>query len=196
VTIKGEETVDPRVRRTRSALHCALVSLLKQKDFDKISVQDIAEEAGLNRATFYDHYPDKFALLEAMVGSCFNDLLRERNVVFDGGCASALKATVLGVCDYLAAMPRLDCERRSQMERHLELAVISIVRKTILYGLEQHPTAPPIAPEMIAATASWAIYGAAKEWLRTPNRPSSESAADAILALVVPIVSLGTATAA
>ena len=37
------------------------------KPFDEISVQDIAEAATVNRATFYDHYTDKYSLLEANI---------------------------------------------------------------------------------------------------------------------------------
>ena len=57
------ETVDPRIRRTRQLLQQALEKLLETKEFDKISVQDIADQATVNRATFYDHYADKSALL-------------------------------------------------------------------------------------------------------------------------------------
>jgi AcrR family transcriptional regulator len=183
-----DEALDPRVRRTRSALYLALGALISRKDFEKISVGDIAEEAGLNRATFYDHYSDKFALLEAMVGDRFHELMRERGVTFDGGCASAFKAIILGVCDYVASTARLECERQQQMEPHVESAVIAIVRKMLLHGIQQSPTGTAVPAEMIATTASWAIYGAAKEWVHTPNRPPSESALDMILALVVPIL--------
>src|SRR5580700_4896558 len=96
------ETVDPRIRRTRLLLQQALGKLLESKEFDAISVQDITEAATVNRATFYDHYADKFALLECMAGTRFEELLAARGVRFDGGCASALRAIVLGVCDYLA----------------------------------------------------------------------------------------------
>jgi AcrR family transcriptional regulator len=37
---------------------------LKKKDFEDISVQEITDDATLNRATFYLHYPDKSALLQ------------------------------------------------------------------------------------------------------------------------------------
>jgi|ERR1700722_9226254 len=183
----SSETLDPRIRRTRLMLQQALGKLLETKEFENISVQDITEAATLNRATFYDHYADKFALLECMVGSRFHELLAERGVTFDGQCSSALKAMVLGVCDYLAAMPRVDCERQLQMEPHMESAVIAVVRRMILYGLKQHPAENAVSPEIIAATVSWAIYGAAKEWVRTPNRCSSETIVETIQALVSPI---------
>src|SRR5271165_2806730 len=72
------ETLDPRIRRTRDLLQQALAKLLETRAFDKISVQDITDYATLNRATFYDHYTDKFALLEAMVGCRFHQLLAQR----------------------------------------------------------------------------------------------------------------------
>jgi AcrR family transcriptional regulator len=172
-------SVDPRVRRTRQLLQHALENLLETKNFDKISVQDIADAATVNRATFYDHYPDKFALLECLVAAQFHRLLAERKVCFDGSCASALRAIILGVCDYLAGRP-------GQSEPHMESAIIAVVRRTILDGLQQQPTGG-ISPEMVATTGSWAIYGAVKEWLRTPNRCSSEEIVDTVIILVTPI---------
>src|SRR6202522_1047052 len=113
-----QEAVDPRIRRTRLLLQQALGKLLETREFDKVSVQDIAEAATVNRATFYDHYTDKFALLECMVGTRFGELLEARGVLFEGGCSSALRGMVLGVCDFLAAAPRMECERQLQMEPH------------------------------------------------------------------------------
>jgi hypothetical protein len=75
----------------------------------------------------YDHYPDKFALLECMVASRFHELLAVRGVKFDDSCSSALKGIVLCVCDYLAGTPGMDCERQRQMEPHMESAVIRIM---------------------------------------------------------------------
>src|SRR5271155_5038917 len=134
----SSETLDPRIRRTRLMLQQALGTLLETKEFENISVQDIAEAATLNRATFYDHYPDKFALLECMVTGRFYELLAARGVVFDAGCSSALRGIILGVCDYLAATPRLKFERQRQMEPHLESSVIAVVRRLLLDGLGQH----------------------------------------------------------
>ena len=184
-----QEIVDPRIRRTRQLLQRALVKLMETKEFEKISVQDITEAATVNRATFYDHYGDKFALLECMVAARFQELLAQRGVQFDGTCASALRALVLGVCDYLAGTPGVACERQRQMEPHLESAVIGVVRQMILEGLKQHPPARGVSPEMIATTVSWAIYGAAKEWVRTPNRCRSEQIVETVVTLVAPIFS-------
>jgi AcrR family transcriptional regulator len=182
------QALDPRIRRTRELLQQALATLLETKDFEKISVQDITGAATVNRATFYAHYPDKFALLECMVAARFQALLDTRGVVFDGTCQSALTAIVLGVCDFLAGSPCHSPSRDRQMEPHMESAVVAVVRNMLLSGLKQHPPAGAVSPEMLAAAASWAIYGAAKEWSQTPNRPPSEEIAQTVVHLVDPIL--------
>ncbi|WP_433971626.1 TetR/AcrR family transcriptional regulator [Tunturiibacter lichenicola] len=189
-----ERSVDPRILRTRKLLQQALVQLMKEKQFDTISVQDIAESATINRATFYDHYPDKFALLECTVGSRFNELLAERGVTFNSSCTSALKAMVLGVCDFIASSQLLCSERPGQMEPHMESAVIAVVRRMLLEGLEHHPSSAPVSPQMIATTASWAMYGAAKQWAQTPNRPPSHEIVDTVVTLISPLLALADTT--
>jgi AcrR family transcriptional regulator len=182
------EAIDPRVKRTRDLLQQALGKLLESTEFEKISVQDITDEATVNRATFYAHYPDKFALFECMVASKFNQLLEDRGVTFNGTCASALHHIALGVCDYLAQTPGVECERQRQMEPHLESAVITVVGKMILDGVRQHPPPSGDSPEVIASIVSWAIFGAAKEWVRTPDRVPSEQIAATVVRLVGPVL--------
>src|SRR5277367_5790173 len=92
---------DPRILRSRRMLMESLARLLNKKEFEDISVQEIADEATLNRATFYLHYPDKSALLQAMTDVRFRDLMERRSISFTD-CDGALRAIALGVCDYLA----------------------------------------------------------------------------------------------
>jgi AcrR family transcriptional regulator len=180
---------DPRSRRTRELLQQALATLMKEKDFDKISVNDITAAATVNRATFYAHYPDKFALLECFVAGQFHALLDERGVSFDGTCAGALRSFVLGVCDFLARTPGVECEPDRPMEPHIESAVVAVVRGMLLDGLRNHADpASAASPELRAATVSWAIFGAAKEWVRTPNRPSSDEIADIMTPMIAPLM--------
>ncbi len=57
---------DARLRYTQNALKQSLLSFLKEKPVNKITVKEVCERAGLNRATFYAHYSDCFALLESI----------------------------------------------------------------------------------------------------------------------------------
>src|SRR5580692_7746288 len=84
------ETTDPRIVRSRSMLMDALARLLMKKEFEDVSVQEIADEATLNRATFYLHYADKNALLQAMTESRFRNLI-ERRARSHSACATILR---------------------------------------------------------------------------------------------------------
>jgi AcrR family transcriptional regulator len=57
----------PRALRTRRKLIEALERLLRSREFEMISVQDIAREAGVAVGSVYSHFKDKTAFLEAML---------------------------------------------------------------------------------------------------------------------------------
>src|SRR2546428_4009813 len=62
---------DPRVKRTRKLLMDAFSELLHEKGFGALTLQDVAERATVNRATFYAHFTDKYDLLDRVVGDGF-----------------------------------------------------------------------------------------------------------------------------
>jgi AcrR family transcriptional regulator len=184
------EVRDPRIRRTRQLLQGALMQLLGSKTFDDISVQDITDAATVNRATFYDHYTDKFALLEALVAGGFHQMLHERSVRYDGTCPSAAGAIVLAACDYLAAMraSQAGCERRSNVEALEDAAMIAAIRRVLADGMARYTSVPEQRLAMQSAAASWAIYGAVKEWLNAPDRRPAEEIVPEIVAMVTPLL--------
>src|SRR5580658_9153941 len=130
-------TTDPRILRSRRMLMDSLAKLLIKKAFEDISIQEIADEATLNRATFYLHYPDKNALLQAMTSVRFRDLIERRGITFTG-CKGALRAIALGVSDYLAETK--GCP--STLARvSLEGSPITVVEGMFQEGLAHHGTA-------------------------------------------------------
>jgi AcrR family transcriptional regulator len=54
---------DRRIAKTRLAIHRALMELILEKRYDKITVQDIIDRADVSRSTFYTHFLDKEDLL-------------------------------------------------------------------------------------------------------------------------------------
>ncbi|MGN0824739.1 MAG: TetR/AcrR family transcriptional regulator [Candidatus Coproplasma sp.] len=61
------DKIDARIIKTRRDLRTALMLLLQNNKFDKISVSDICEKAMVNRMTFYKHYKDKYDLLNDLI---------------------------------------------------------------------------------------------------------------------------------
>lgn len=67
---------------TKRALEASLKNLLLKKPVNKITIQDIAEDCGTNRMTFYYHFKDIYDLIE---WSCEEDARRaiEGNKTYD-----------------------------------------------------------------------------------------------------------------
>ena len=182
-TGSAAETTDPRIVRSRHMLMKALAKLLTRKNFDDISIQEIADEATLNRATFYLHYPDKNALLRAMAAERFGKLIARRGLSFTD-CDGALRAIALGVCDYLAETAGCPGQLAKMP---LEGSIIPVVEDMFRKGAADHAMAPGVDPELLAATAAWAIFGAARQWYQTPDRIPAEEMATKIELIVKPI---------
>jgi len=185
------EVRDPRIRRTRQLLQGALLQLLGNKSFDDISVQDIADAATVNRATFYDHYADKFALFEALIAGGFHKLVEDRSAYYDGSCPSAASGIILATCDYLTTLREAQggfVSQRSNIEALEDAAMVTAIRRVLAEGIGKHAEIPEGQRAMHAAAASWAVYGAAKEWLNTPERPPTEAIVPQIVALVAPLL--------
>ena len=121
--------------------------------------------------------------------------------------STALHGMVVGVCDFLADAPGAGCERQMQMELHLEsesavavavVAVVMVVRWILVEGLTVRGSANVAAspervasPELIASAVSWAIYGAAREWVNTPGRVAMQEIAPVVVRLVAPMMGSG-----
>lgn len=71
-----DQKIDRRVQRTRQLLQRALLDLTLQKNYDKITVQNIIDEANLGRSTFYAHYLDKDDLMESTAARLGDELGR------------------------------------------------------------------------------------------------------------------------
>lgn len=72
-----KKSEDPRYHRTHKLLQDSLMSLINEKYYYKITINDITERAGVNRGTFYFHYPDILALLNdcLLAGITFDEPL-------------------------------------------------------------------------------------------------------------------------
>lgn len=66
--------IDRRVQKSQEAIKNALIELMAEKKFDQITIQDISDKANVGRRTIYDHYTDKFDLLDKLIEEHLNEL--------------------------------------------------------------------------------------------------------------------------
>ncbi|MFF2480936.1 TetR/AcrR family transcriptional regulator [Paenibacillus sp. NPDC058071] len=69
--------VDRRIPKTQEALQTAVLQLMTEKSFEKITIQDLSDKANVSRGTFYLHYRDKYDLLDKLIDTHIEEL-RER----------------------------------------------------------------------------------------------------------------------
>ena len=91
--------MDRRVRKSQQAILEAFVGLLAEKDFEHITMNDIAERADVNRGTVYLHYADKFDLLDHCIDTHLTHLLED--CLPGGTMPHPTKAAMQRIFDYL-----------------------------------------------------------------------------------------------
>ena len=159
------DVTDPRFLRSRRMLMESLGKLLRKKQFEEISVQEITDIATLNRNTFYLHYQDKGALLQATTAFRFRELIAERGISF-ADCTGALRAIALGVCDYLAELT--NCSVKGALIP-VERSLIPVIVEIFKEGADHYRSIPGVDATLLATAGAWAVFGAARQWHQTQD---------------------------
>lgn len=69
--------IDKRVERSRQALMDALIELMREQAYNKISVAQICSRSGVARPTFYLHFGSKDDLLRGFIEVMFNNFYEQ-----------------------------------------------------------------------------------------------------------------------
>ncbi|MEO6054355.1 MAG: TetR/AcrR family transcriptional regulator [Chthoniobacterales bacterium] len=180
---KRSEYVDPRIQRTQQLLKEAFFKLLEKKSFDALTVQDIAEEATVNRATFYTHFVDKFALLEYFIGELFEEKIA---LQFVDTPECKLRALILATCEFLQKIQTCPGAGDGQFAPLVESKVKTLIRQLLLTELKRmngkNRTSSDL--DLAATVTSWAIFGAALEWSRSDHARPAKAFAEQVIPLI------------
>jgi len=180
-----EEKLDLRVQRTRSLILEAFTSLIAEKRFESISVQDVADRARINRVTFYDHFPDKYALLDYAVSYTFEQEIEKRMLNACEYTPENFRNLVLAVCAYISQMQSDCAQPLQQFESLMEGTIKKRLFELLSHWLEQSKS--PLPVELPATVTTWAIYGLAVFYAHQKKHPPLEKFVNEAL----PLVSVG-----
>ncbi|MBA2682462.1 MAG: TetR/AcrR family transcriptional regulator [Ktedonobacteraceae bacterium] len=180
---------DPRVKRTRQLLVQAFIALVEERhNLHSISVQEIAERATVNRATFYAHFEDKYALLQYWMREKFHRALASQLPVSSTLQLSTLRQLIVAVFDFLAIFRSYLKLADQQYEPFFEIVLQQELSEVLLTWLKQDLLQVPERIEVIETTAqviSWAIFGPAVQWSRGSQTISAEEMTHHVLRVVI-----------
>ena len=182
----SEEKLDPRVKRTRSLILQSFTEILPEKGFHAISVQDITHKAGINRATFYAHFTDKYQLLDRSIQLLFREEIEKRMLDACHYSDENLKALIIMVCEFISNANAHCAPSDPQFESLVEAQAKKQLQGLLQVWLEKEGLT--VNPKTAATAASWAIYGLALQWShdKSRERPSAEKFAEQVLPLIAP----------
>ena len=180
---------DPRVKRTRQLLVQAFIALVEERhNLHSISVQEVAERATLNRATFYAHFEDKYALLQCWMREKFHRALESQIPASSTLQLSTLRKLIRAVFDFLALFRSYLKPADQQYEPFFEIVLQQELYEILSRWLTQIPSKVPVQEEAIDTTAqviSWAIFGPAAQWSRGSRTLSAEEMTYRVLGVVI-----------
>ena len=190
---------DPRVKRTRQLLLQAFIALVEeQHNLHSISVQEVAERATVNRATFYAHFEDKYALLQCWMHQKYHQRLTSQFPASSTLQLSTLRQLIRSVFDVLALFRSYLKPADRQYEPLFENVLQQELYTLLLRWLKQVPSEVPLQEEVGETTAqviSWAILGPAAQWSRGDQTVSAGEMTQRVLSVVVASFSLVTTVA-
>lgn len=169
--LKGfAEKEDPRVKRTRALILAAFEALLTEKRFEAVTVQDVTDRAEINRATFYAHFPDKYALLDYALQKAFSTAIEKRQLDMCNYSPDNLRNLILIVCDFLVFL-QSGCDHSHPQ---FESLIGGTIKKQIFTLLSHWLQKSKLPTELPVTVATWAIYGLASHYSRLEKRPTLE----------------------
>ncbi|MCC5889784.1 MAG: TetR family transcriptional regulator [Alkalibacterium sp.] len=154
---------DPRLVRTRQSIIEAFIQLSYNKEFSQITVKDITETAQINRATFYNHFLDKYDLLEKVVSE---------KLSLNLGCSShpkplsledTIKEVFLALIRFVENIPAVV---RSQEEHHTIESIIHIELTSLFHKqlVRECPDCDPAHTQRLSRLLTHSITGMSRDY--------------------------------
>jgi AcrR family transcriptional regulator len=172
------EVRDARVLRSRLAIRKALLSLIKERRYDQVTIRDISDKAGIGYATFFRHYASKEALLSEIATEQIARLSMAVLPLVEGANPGN---AALQLCRYVD-------EQRAQWEALLSGGAVNVLREEFVRLAQKHAQVriSDLWPIKLGATlgvsATTEILG---WWMSEPEKHTPEEVAEILNRLVV-----------
>lgn len=170
--------LDRRAKRTRKALHDALVLLMKSKNWNDISITNLCKQADLARSSFYVHYDNKSELLDAI----FDAQLQQAHVEMVEKFAENPLRTFYWLVDHISQNPDFFLNARANPtlmfvhERFTKMAIKQTAKDFASLG-------QPVEMYRLHF-ATHGLFGVIEEWAADPQRDTFDTMAKRAIQLM------------
>ena len=170
--------MDLRMIKTRRDIRNALLDLLDDnRSFESITGSQIARRANISRSTFYDHYSDKYALLNALFDEVREQLTRITEAYFseEGGTSYRLELAneILAYVLENARLFRLLLSGAVSLQRVGQLLDETLIPPCMAY-LKQHPNKYGLDDAFVSQIYSSIIF-ICLQWIASHQNPEDLS---------------------
>ena len=185
-----ESKTDPRVTRTRKLIEDAFLAVMEESGFEELSVQDVADRAGINRVTFYSHFLDRYDLLRHAIRKAF-----EAEIVRKGLADRSLGPESVGdlfvmVCGHIAGLHEHCKPPHEHLDWTLGEVITEYCAELFLRWAASAGTRAPRCSAETATAAGSSLYALAARLNRTRKRGAAAAYVDSALRIVTGILGL------
>lgn len=177
---------DRRVQRTHRMLHQALMSLITEKKYELITVQEALDRADVGRSTFYTHFRDK----DELIVEGFQHF-KNRLASAQASSAAAPNKSYQRIIGFSLAMfehvseyrrvlrALLDSNGETVVRRHLHSALVGVIQPEVKAQLRERLSEHcPVSPELLTQFLVSTYLSVLTWWLNSKN-PLPPKAIDA-----------------
>ena len=180
---------DRRSRRSQKLLFEALIDLIREKDYDSITVTEITERADLARVTFYQHFSDKDALLLSSLDTLFERVAAEMRQFSRQDLLGGVPYPALAIFEVVQRDPVLfrvilNGQGGALMLQHFQRYAAEGAYQ-VLKNMGQVTDVPP---KLVANFVAGALLSVVTGWLEDDLQPSPEKMVQMFYRLVRPSI--------
>ncbi|MDQ0271607.1 TetR/AcrR family transcriptional regulator [Cytobacillus purgationiresistens] len=161
---------DRRISKSKKVLKEALISLMSEKDFKKITITDLVSKADLNRGTFYKHFQTKEELLDELIDDVMEDLItayREPYLFTDQFSIKDLSTTTVKIFEHVNEYSDFyTIIVNSNVLPGFQDRIIHVLTQLSVHEISMEHIDEQINANLLTSYNVYALFGLIVEWVK------------------------------
>lgn len=183
------KTTDRRISKSKRAMRNALIQLIEEKDFNKITVTDIVERADLNRGTFYSHYTTQTDILSELTEDVMSDLIQAYRMPYKEQrifVVNELTASMVKIFEHVEKFQSFYALMlRTDRLPSFQTQIFQVLKDLAIHDLTKTKSEPDqLNQELQASFFANAIIGMISEWAEKDFTYSADYMAEQLLLIL------------